>query len=504
MSRIEFRINGHHLREHDASPATTVLDYLRDNLGLMGTKEGCAEGDCGACTVLLLDRRRSKTPRWLPVNSCLLPLAAIHGRDLVTIEGLGTGGAAHPAQQAAVATHASQCGYCTPGVVLTLAAAAHCSASEFATGQAEMLAGNLCRCTGYGPIRAALAEVAASDPDDSLKRLRALPELTVAQEPLEYCAGGVHCVIPVTWEQLWEAIEQHPNHSLVAGATDWILTSAAPFWEHVGGGSGQSSSPCMLSLERLPEFCQVRDRGETGWWIGAGVRVADLQETVGADVPAVARLLRYFGSAQIRNRGTIGGNLCTASPVGDLAPLLLALDAKVVLRSRRGDRMLLLNDFFRGYRRTALRPGEVLAAIELPRPRGDTRISPFKVCKRREVDIATLSCVVAVDVGADNVMRRARVAFGGMAPTPLRVAACERELEGKVFSASAFRRAAEATERELEPISDVRGSAWYRRRVAKNLVQAFHAEWETGEEPAWRADHPGTVALAPGAQREEK
>jgi xanthine dehydrogenase iron-sulfur cluster and FAD-binding subunit A len=523
MSMIEFRVNGRHVRTSSASPFMTVLDYLRNDLGLVGTKEGCAEGDCGACTILLLDRVGAPGARWRPVNSCLLPLAAVHGRDLITIEGLASGDRLHPAQRAVVDSEASQCGYCTPGVVLTLAAAAHQrpDAAE-AVGEAEILAGNLCRCTGYGPIRAALKETVASDPDDRLVHLQALPELAAAGRVLEYRSGSTLCLRPRSWAGLWAAMEAYPGCSLVAGATDWTLEHGGSLALSGGSGvgvaakaagrsdraaavsrvqnrvePGQTRGVCVVFLEDLPDFRRLQTLGAAGWAIGAGTSVAGFAAAIGPAIPAVARLLRYFGSAQIRNRGTVGGNLCTASPVGDLAPLLLALDARVVLRSRSGSRTVPVREFFLDYRRTILHPGEILGSILLPRPHAETLISAFKVCKRREVDIATLSCVVALAVDSSGVIRDARIAFGGMAPMPVRVPACEEALEGQPFADETFARAAAAATQALEPISDQRGSAWYRRQVAANLIRAFYAEWRNGSPPPWLESHPGAVAVAP-------
>lgn len=480
---IEFQLNGRQIRESEASPTLPLLHYLRHHLGLVGTKEGCAEGDCGACGLLMLDRDGGC---WRAVNSCLLPLASVHGAVLVSIEGLGSSTDLHPAQAALVSHQGSQCGYCTPGVVMSLAEAAHRDDLAEPARLEDQLSGNLCRCTGYRPIRAAAQELAGTHPRDVLVELQERDAGPPAAS-LRYAAAGQLYLSPRSWAELWELLAAHPRHRFLAGGTDLTLALALE----------PRSPAAFVDLQALPGL-----RGtvleDQHWRIGAGTLLADLEAASLRTLPVIARMLRFFGSRQIKNRATLGGNLCTASPIGDLAPVLLALDAEVLLRSRQGIRALPLEAFFTAYRQTALQPGELLDAVRIPLPPADARMSAFKVSKRREMDISAVAAGLSLRVDESGCMHQVRVAFGGMADRPRRAAAVEAVLEGAPFAAASFARAAAAVAQDFAPISDVRGSAWYRTRVAHNLVLGFYAEWQEGRPPAWQERLTGTIACAEG------
>ena len=467
---LQFTLNGRKIEEHDSSPSLTVLDYLREHQGLHGTKEGCAEGDCGACTVVVLDRGAPGGPAFRALNSCLMLLGELHGAELLTVEGLAEGETLHPVQQALAEHGGSQCGYCTPGVVMSLYEAAQ----REKLGERELadqISGNLCRCTGYGPIRRAARQVAGTQPAD---RHTALAERADAGAPpfVRYRAAGQLFVRPASLDELWPLLAEHPRHRLVGGASDLTLDAAAAL----------RAQPCLVSLRGIAELRGVRC-DDNAMRIGATTPLADLEAVAVERLPMLAEMLRYFGSRQIKNLGTVGGNLCTASPVGDLAPCFLALGATLRLASADGGRSLSIDDFFTGYRRTALRPGEILLEVELPLPAADSLSTAFKVSKRRELDIAAVAAAFYLECGADSSIAVARVAFGGMAATPARAPSVVAALLGAELTPAAFEAAAAAVADDFEPISDLRGSAWFRSTLARNLVLELGAAATPAKRP---------------------
>ncbi len=473
MSCIRFHLNGNIIEESRVRPSVTLLDYLRIHLGLCGTKEGCAEGDCGACTVVIGDPGVPGGPVYRAINSCLLLLGEVHGRHVITVEGLAEGEVLHPVQESLVRHGGSQCGYCTPGVVMSLFEAAHRADLDRPWKLADQISGNLCRCTGYGPIRAAAKDVAGSRPADRysalLKGGGANPRVS-----FHYTGEGQEFVRPGSLNELWDAIDSDADYRIAGGATDLVLDSSLP----------PRTLPRLIALSGIEELRGVR-RGTEQWDIGAMTALSELEDAAPERLPMLANMLRYFGSRQIKNLGTVGGNLCTASPVGDLAPCFLALGASVVLASRRGKRSVPIEGFFTGYRETALRRGEIVASIDVPIPRDGAMSAAYKVCKRREVDIATVSAAFFLDLSMEGRISTARIAFGGMAATPARAPSAEAELLGSEPSSASFAAAASALGEDFEPISDHRGSAWFRGTLARNLVLEFGDSMEArrGEAP---------------------
>jgi xanthine dehydrogenase small subunit len=460
---LRFQLNGEPVSVTGVSPTTTLLEWLRQT-GRVGTKEGCAEGDCGACTVTW-----RTDAGWRAVNACLIPLPSVHGREVLTVEGL-EGAALHPAQQALVETLGSQCGYCTPGFVMSLFEACHRTDLDAPWKLDDQLCGNLCRCTGYRPIRDALAQVAGTQPDDGWDGDAA------ALERLDYATETQSFSRPATLPELWDAMDAQPDARLICGGTDLgldITQKGVKF-------------PALISLEALP--LQGVQPIDGGWRVGATTRLSDLEAN--APAPVIARMLRYFASRQIKNRATLGGNLCNASPIGDMAPVLLALNAVAVLGSRGGERRVPMDDFYLAYRQTAMQPGEVLVAVEIPTPDPATRLSAYKVSKRRELDISVVCGCFAVHV-VDGTVAWARLAYGGMAATTLRATAAEDAMTGQPWTLATIERAITAL--DFTPLSDHRGSAWYRATVAGNLLRGFFTETA---ETAWPplSDRPsGTV-----------
>ncbi len=479
MTSLRFSLNGTWVDEPNLEPTTTLLRYLRDHRGLTGTKEGCAEGDCGACTVAVVERRGGDhAPAWRAVNSCLLLMPMVQGKQVVTVEGLRVG-QHHPAQVAMAKALGSQCGYCTPGVVMSLFEATYRTDLDAPWKLDDQLCGNLCRCTGYRPIRAAAEGVAGSCPQDPFSS--ALTTSTPESMAFHVGFGQRLYATPSSFDELFDLLDQHPDARMVNGGTDLSLELTKRFQRPLK----------LVSLEGLAALQQLTAGPVHS--LGSGASISELEDFTRDHLPPVHRMVRYFGARQIKHRGTLGGNLCTASPIGDLAPVLLSLDATAVLRARDGERRLPLEQFFIGYRKTALRPQELLVAVEVPALPASARAAAYKVSKRRELDISTVSAGLFVDVDAREQVTAARLAFGGMASVPQRAAQAEQALVGHRWSAETVEAAAQALALDFRPLSDHRGSAWYRATVAANLLRGFFSETQTTRTPALESRHAATV-----------
>ena len=484
MNVLRFCLNGQWITEQGLSPTTTLLRYLRDRRGLSGTKEGCAEGDCGACTVAVVEKSPEGTPTFRAVNSCLLLLPMLQGKHVFTVEALKdvSSGAHHPAQVAMADALGSQCGYCTPGIVMSLFEATY--RSDMADGWKldDQLCGNLCRCTGYRPIREAALQVAGLCPKDRFAS--ALDKAAPLAMTLSYEGEGQTYLTPSDWDTLWKHLAAHPDARLVAGGTDLSLDITKRF----------QKPPKLISLEGLSDLKRLEERPES-FVLGAGATLSELEDFAQTRLPSVARMVRYFGARQIKHRGTVGGNLCNASPIGDLAPVLLSLSAVAVIRAAGRERRVPLDAFFVGYRKTALLPGEILASVEVPKPAPNARALAYKVSKRRELDISTVAAGFCVTVDDAGLVSSARLAFGGMAATPKRATLAESALVGKRWSEESVLAAAATLTSEFFPVSDHRGSKEYRARVAHNLLHGFYLEAAQSSSPApgLRPLHAGTV-----------
>jgi len=458
-SAVEFVLNGNAVRAEGLPAQTTLLDFLRSR-GLTGAKEGCAEGECGACAVVMV-RPRGAASTYVPVNSCLLFLPMMAGQEVYTVEALAGGGPMAPVQQAMAECGGSQCGYCTPGFVMSLFAEQYRPGREGACDPLAM-SGNLCRCTGYQPIRRAAERLGAPPAGPLLARLdRPAPAVGPAA-----CIGFSR---PASVAECLRLLAEHPEARVVAGGTDLV----------VEGNLRRKRFPYLISVEGLEELRQWRD-GEDGLEIGAGLTLSETGQAGG--LPQVwHEWLELFASPLIRNRATIGGNLATASPIGDGAPLLLALDAGVRIVGPARTRTVPLSEFFHGYRKTALAWGELLVSVIVPKPfPGMARF--YKAAKRRMDDISTVAACFAIDLDANGRVSRARLAYGGVAAVPLRATEAEAALLGEAFTESAMERAQKVLARTLHPISDHRGSAAYRLAVAQSLLAKFR--WEQEEAAA--------------------
>jgi xanthine dehydrogenase molybdopterin binding subunit/xanthine dehydrogenase small subunit len=470
--QLEFSLNGRPVQAEGVSPNLTLLEFLRSR-GLTGTKEGCAEGDCGACSVVMVERDSEGRAAYRAVNSCLTPICLVAGRELISVEGIGTGNQRHPVQAGLVECRGSQCGFCTPGFVCSLFEAYYRNDLRTSADLDEQLAGNLCRCTGYRTIcdaaeRAFAGRAADTGADDFSERLKR-PAPCLAST--HYYYEGETFLRPVSMAELFEVLEANPEARLIAGATELGLDITKRFRKF----------PTLISLEAIPELKEIRC-ADSQWRIGAAATLTEIESTAARDFPALRDMLRVFGSRQIRNRATMGGNLVTASPIGDSAPVLLSLDAEVVLASREGERTLPISEFFESYRKTALRPGEILRTIIVPcgtSAPGLRRLSTwFKVSRRREMDISTVCACFTVDLDEQNLVRHARLAYGGVASTPVRARKTESVLLNKTWTARTIQAAVPLLREEFAPISDVRGSADYRSGLIENLLQKFFDESE--------------------------
>jgi xanthine dehydrogenase small subunit len=435
-------------------PQMTLLDFVRAR-GLTGAKEGCAEGECGACAVALVDAQGGGSA-FRVVNSCLMFLPMAAGREIYTVEALAESGELSEAQRVMAAAGGSQCGYCTPGFVMSLFAEQH---RPGRAGECETLAlaGNLCRCTGYRPIRDAARALGPPPPTRLRNRLTsAAPPLTAFTS--EYFSR------PSTIEECLTALESQPGAKLVAGGTDLAVESNLRYtrWPH------------LVSLDALDELRQFSNTAERVM-IGAALPLTDIGR-LWADAPeAFTEWLTLFASPLIRNRATLGGNLATASPIGDAAPMLLALDAVVHVAGRAGRRAIPLSSFFVTYRQTAMLPGEMIVSIEIPKPVPST-LRFYKIAKRRLDDISTVAAALVVEVDGFGRVRRSRIGLGGVAATPVRATEAENALVNEPWNTEAVERVQHVLERTLQPISDHRGSSGYRREVVKSLIAKYH--WE--------------------------
>ena len=482
---LRFHLNDRPIEDSSARPTTTLLEYLRETLRLTGTKEGCAEGDCGACTVAVLDPDAPGGPTYRAVNACLVLLPMVQGRRVYTVEALrDASGADHPAQAAVVRELGSQCGYCTPGVVMSLFEACYRRDLREPWQLDDQLCGNLCRCTGYRPIRDAARSVAATCPQDSFSA-----QLERPGESIGFTREGPGRIYatPTDFPALWSHLAAHPQARLICGGTDLSLLITKRFQD----------LPELISLEGLAELRGIT-RVAAGWRIGATTNLAELEAACMAELAAytpLLRMLRYFASRQIKNRATIGGNLCNASPIGDLAPVLISLGAVAVLRCAAGSRRVPLAEFFLAYRKTALEPGEILAAVELPPLPASARIAAYKVSKRRELDISTVAAGCYVELDPAGRVSEIRIAYGGMAATPARARNLEAALLGRSWSLAQVEAALPALAQDFRPIDDLRGSAGYRGTVAANLVRGFVLETQSEARPNLSQRPSGTVHL---------
>jgi len=472
MPAAAVTINGRRTPLGGVSVWTTALDFLREQ-GLTGCKEGCAEGECGACSVMLARAGLQAETEWVAVNACLIPIAALDGQELITAEGLGEAADLHPVQHEMAVRGGSQCGYCTPGFVCSMAAEYYrpgrhptdepADAEHGPNGfDLHALSGNLCRCTGYRPIRDAAYALGTPGDDDALaSRIhQPAPEPT----PTHLTQDGSSFIRPASLAEALEVLCDRPDTTVIAGCTDYgvevNLRAARP--------------RSVLAIDRLPEL-QTFEETEQFIEIGAALPLTEIDRRLAGRVPLLTALFPQFASRLIRNSATLGGNLGTGSPIGDCPPALLALDARVVLAGREANREVELAEFFTGYRTSVCRADELIRAIRIPLPLA--RLTAFhKIAKRRFDDISSVAVAVAIELNDAGLVDRVRIGVGGIAATPVRALATEAALLGQPWSLEGVNAAADVLAAEGTPIDDHRASAAYRTAMLRSSLLKMYAE----------------------------
>jgi xanthine dehydrogenase small subunit len=451
MTSARFQLNGCDTALA-GDPTESLLRWLKRHR-LHGTKEGCADGDCGACTVAVAEPDGTGAAQWRAVNSCLLPVGALAGRRVLTVEALADGPALHPVQQALVDTAGSQCGYCTPGFVMSLFVAQRNGACA-GDGAIE---GNLCRCTGYQPIRAAAAQLAAAPRgEDARDALLAEASLAAAEMGPFFSPDSLDTALLLK--------TRYPEAAWIAGATDLGVELS----------HGKPVASTFIALDRIAAL-QALEIGDDAVTIGAGVPLSRLERELHGVFPAFDQLLPWFAAGQVRNRATFGGNLGSASPIGDLLPLLLALDGRIRLLGPRGARELPAEGYFLDYRKTQRTDDELITAVVLPR-RAGLLSAGYKVAKRQTDDISIVAAVFALGFDPQRRIAHARLAYGGVAAIPRRAQAVESFLTGRTLDRGTVVEAARRLGEEFTPLSDHRAGADYRRALCGGLFEKFVAE----------------------------
>lgn len=462
---VRFLLDGAVVELAEPDPTGTLLETLRGPLRRTGTKEGCAEGDCGACTVLLGETDGSRVA-WRAVNACILFLPMVQGKAVMTVESLAPQGQLNPLQACMAANGSSQCGFCTPGFVMSLHGRA-IGALGCELPVADAIAGNLCRCTGYGPILEAGAAVPALAQDDAgvLVGLSGIAGEAMANGLYE----GRQWFVPRSSDELVDVLAAHPDARIVAGATDvglWVT-------------KGLRDLDCLVFIGDVADLKTISETPE-GVRLGAGVRYAEAHGALARLHPDLGELVRRIGGLQVRSSATVCGNIANGSPIGDGPPALIALGAQLTLRSATGRRTMPLEDYFVDYGKQDRRPGEFVESVFVPRPQASAVVHVSKLSRRFDSDISAVlgAFVLVVEAG---VITAARVAFGGMAATPQRALRCEAALVGQPFSEATIAAAAAALKADFSPLSDVRGTAAYRIEAASALLwRLWHREQGVG------------------------
>jgi xanthine dehydrogenase small subunit len=476
-------VNGRSRDLKEVGGHVTLLEWLRGS-GLTGAKEGCAEGECGACAVLVARDDGAGGTRWVAINACLVPAAGFDQQEVVTAEGLGQPGDLHPVQREMARRGGSQCGYCTPGFICAMAAEYYrpnrTPASHDGNGSSNghskprdhehgpngfdlhSLSGNLCRCTGYRPIRDAAYALGPPDPADPLLARQTGP--APAPAPTSVSSDQGRYVRPADLAEALGLLAGHPDAQLVAGSTDWGVEL----------NLRHRRAALTIGIDRLPELREFAVRPD-GFDIGAALSLSEIEAGLAGQVPLLDALFPQFASRLIRNGATLGGNLGTASPIGDTSPVLLALGASLVLASAAGEREVPLAGYFTGYRETARRPGELIKTVRIPRPLAPVT-GLHKIAKRRFDDISSVAVAYTLRLGPDGSVASIQIGLGGVAATPIRAQAAEEALTGRPWTRETVAAAAGQMAEAGSPLSDHRASARYRTAMLRSSLLKFYAE----------------------------
>ncbi|RKF19889.1 xanthine dehydrogenase small subunit [Alginatibacterium sediminis] len=468
---LEIMINEEVIEIEYAAPSTMLLSYLRDQLGLTGSKEGCASGDCGACTVIMIDLHAHSGLRFSQINACITPLNALHAKHIVTVEHLNKNGALHPVQQLVVDKHGSQCGFCTPGIIMSLYAL---SKRQGNTDKPEdFLAGNLCRCTGYGPLIDAAKEIAGVQYYDPT-----LADEAAVTAWLSSCnAQTTHNYLkPTNRKQLAEARRAMPKASFIAGGTDLALEITQQL----------SDIEQIIDISQVDDLLSITEL-DHGWRIGAAVPLNQVHTFMREHFPSTDELISRLGSLTIRNRATLGGSLGHASPIGDIAPLLISLNGEIEVDDGETKRRHAPHEYITGYRQTLLEKQQWISGVYIPRLGKNQRHAIYKVSKRFEDDIATVVMAFNFRFDTQSRIESCSIAGGGIAAKSTRLSELEAHMLGKPFTQALVREVKALAALHIHPLSDVRGSANYRVSLVQNLIQRFY--FECNNIPTRLSDH---------------
>ena len=447
---ILFHINGKEHRAAGAEVFATLANYLRYDAGATGTKIVCEEGDCGACTVLI---RRSSREDFKPINSCIQLLCQLDGASIVTVEGLKLNGALSAVQEAMVLHQGAQCGYCTPGFIVAMSAMYETSNRVDEQQVRVGLTGNLCRCTGYEPILKAALDVDATNAPKVREIYPHVPDARDAVRVENFFA-------PTALADAIAFKRNHPGCTIIQGATDvgvWVTKRAF-------------TAPAMLYLGKIEELNELKDGASIT--VGANVSLAAFELLIRDRIPELYRILNVFGSPQIRCAGTLVGNIANGSPIGDTLPYLFVADAQLELAGTTGTRVIPVASFYRGYKKFDLKPDEIITRAFIPVVKDTLKL--YKVSRRRDLDISAFTAAIRLRV--NGRIEEARIAYGGVAPTVVRMPKVEKFLTGKSPLLETFQRAGAIARAEIKPITDVRGSADYRLQLAENILSKFWHE----------------------------
>lgn len=458
---IEFYLNGKIQKVSGEMASSTLSDYLRYQKNLRGTKVVCAEGDCGACTVMVGEL--NDTLNYRSINSCIAMVALMDGKHVVTVEGLSNGEEPHEIQRRMVENNGAQCGYCTPGFVMSLTDLYEQKKDITEKHVRNYLTGNLCRCTGYGSIIDAALSV---DPKKALSLGTIYNELKIekSDEAVEIKTNNFEFFSPTNLKEALELKKKYPGMRIISAATDLgVQINKDRFEPHR-----------LLFLDKIPET-HLLEVNEEEVKIGARVHLTNIEKAYEGIEDEFSNFLKIFASPQIKNFGTLIGNIANGSPIGDTLPFLSVMDARINLISAGGKREVLFKDFYQGYKKLDMLPEELILSVSIPRRKNDEILKLYKVSRRKDLDISAVNAAIKMTVTNGKIDKFA-VAFGGVGPTILRLPILEKKMIGLNFDADSFRTQSHEIKNEITPMSDVRGSSEYRHLVAKNLFQRFFLE----------------------------